>query len=217
MSAADKLSASASGGACDPEAKLGSAIVLDLDETLLYSTTNEVDDRPPDYRYGELLGYHRPYAVEFLRFCRHRFEYLIVFTAGAPNYAAAMVQALEHKAKVRFDYVFDRQSCTEETENTGFLEYWSRYTKFLSLLREKLLPPEIAERIDWNDSLLLDDLANNARENLGQAMLMPKFSRRTVAPLAADDWLVRAHRFIESKPSGAKWSQVDRAFWFLLQ
>lgn len=201
--------------ACEPETKLGSAIVLDLDETLLYSTTREVDDQQPDYRYGELLGYHRPHVVEFLRFCRRRFDYLVVFTAGAPNYAAAMVQALEQKAKIRFDYVFDRQSCTEETENTGFLEYWSRYTKFLSAMREKLLPKEVAERIDWNDVLLLDDLANNARENLGQAMLMPKFSRRAVAPLSSDDWLERAKRFINAKPSGTKWSQVDRAFWFL--
>lgn len=197
------------------ETKLGSAIVLDLDETLLYSTTHEVDDRAPDYRYGDLLGYHRPHVVEFLRFCRRRFDYLIVFTAGAPNYASAMVQTLERKAKVRFDHVFDRSACTEEAENTGFLEYWSRYTKFLAVLRETLLPKETADRIVWDDVLLLDDLANNARENLGQALLIPKFSRRTVAPLVSDDWLERAQRFIAAKPSGTKWSQIDRAFWFL--
>lgn len=196
-------------------ARKGSAIVLDLDETLLYSTTRPVNGKSPDYQYGDLVGYHRPSALDFLRYCRAHFDHVIVFTAGAPNYAMAMIEALQQRSGVSFDYTFDRRACIEETENTGFLEYWNRYAKYLQTLRDRLLPEDVAKTIDWDDTLLLDDLAHNARENLRQAVLMPKFSRRTASPLDADDWLRRVQRFIDAKPDKVKWAQVDKTFWFL--
>lgn len=195
--------------------KKSSAIFIDLDETMLYSTSRLVEQKKPDYYYGDLVGYHRPGAVEFLRFCRAQFEYVIVFTAGAPAYAQAMVESLQKRSGVKFDFVFDRRACIEETENTGFLEYWQKFVKHLSSLRNILLPKDVAERIDWDDTLLIDDLAHNARENLKQTVIVPKYSRRTTENLEEDDWLPRLQKFLDSKPQGQKWSAVEKLFWFL--
>lgn len=203
------------GGGGKKSKKKSSAIVIDLDETLLYSTMRAVEKKKPDYQYGDLLGYHRPGATEFLRYCRAQFEFLIVFTAGAPNYASAMVESLQKRSGIRFDFVFDRRACVEETENTAFREYFNRYVKHLVALKNSMLPKEIAERIDWDDTLLIDDLAHNARENLQQALMIPKFSRRTTESLDSDDWLARLQRFIDAKPADVKWCNVERVFWFL--
>ncbi len=195
--------------------KKSSAIVIDLDETILYSTTRLVGGQKPDYSYGDLIGYHRPGACDFLKFCRQRFEFVIVFTAGAPAYASAMIESLQKQSGITFDFVFDRRACVEETENTGFMQYWQKYVKHLSSLRTSMLPKQIAEQIDWDDTLLIDDLAHNARENLQQIVIIPKFSRRTTNSFEDDDWLQRLQRFIDAKPAGVRWAEIERTFWFL--
>lgn len=214
--------------------RLGSAAFVDLDETLLFSCYYRGADRRRrdddekvyydsargrnDYRFGDIVGYKRPHAADLLRFLHDRFDHLFVFTAGNEAYAEAMVDTMFDGLPFRPKIVFDRSSCVEETENTAFMEYWRKYTKDLGTL------PFGTHSVDLNDSILIDDLANNGRHNSGQALLIPKFAYD--ASFEDDDWLLRVKRYLErakktsAAASGMKqkepaWSDVDKSLWFL--
>lgn len=207
--------------------RLGSAAFVDLDETLLFSCYYRGADRrrrddddkvcydsergQSDYRFGDIAGYIRPHALDLLRFLHDRFDHLIVFTAGNKAYAAAMVDVLFENLDFRPRLVFDRTSCIEETENTAFMEYWRKYTKDLTTLNLGNC------RVNLDDSILIDDLANNARLNPRQTLLIPKFSYD--ASFEEDDWLKRAKAYLETAKKGTNstklWANVDKSTWFL--
>jgi hypothetical protein len=198
--------------------RLGSAAFVDLDETLLYSTfvdnarksskkkSFDASRGSFDYYSDGIRGYHRPHARELLRFLSERFDHLYVFTAGTRAYADDMVRALFDETKP--DRVFDRSHAVQEMENTAFLEYWQKHTKLLDRLAT-----ELSADVDLNDSILIDDLANNARGNLAQAILVPKY--QYAASFEGDDWLERLQRYLAAKPAGKSWSEIDKSVWFL--
>ena len=77
---------------------LGSAAIVDLDETLLFSCFNRPDKKDDgadnakdadkimydksrkmnDYSFGDIVGYKRPHVNEFLTFLHDRFDHLFV-------------------------------------------------------------------------------------------------------------------------------------------
>lgn len=199
-----------------PIRRLGSAVFLDLDETLLYSTfVGAVAGKErynaargaADYEFDGIVGYHRPHAHDLLRFLHARFDHLFIFTAGTRQYADGMVRLLFASLPFQPTRVFDRSHAVQESENTAFLEYWQKYTKMLVRLDD--LPADV----DLDDSILIDDVANNARNNLPQAILVPKYQYS--ASFEGDDWLLRLERYLAAKPASKTWSEIDKSAWFL--
>ena len=94
-------------------------IVFDIDETLVYATTNRLEVKQPSSiddtifikmtRFGGMIKAFlsfRPYLVNMLDILRDHFE-LILYTCGTASYAAAFAEAVERigGGKRYFDHV----------------------------------------------------------------------------------------------------------------
>lgn len=90
-------------------------IVLDLDETLIYSTEKPLD-RDPDFQGGYYFTYRRPYLTEFLDFCFQHFE-VAVWTSSGIDYAEIIVKnILLDSQKLAFLWASERGTHTYDPE-----------------------------------------------------------------------------------------------------
>ena len=108
-------------------------LVLDIDETLVYATTNRSELRIIDEtinikmtKFGaSVKAYlsYRPYIFEMLDILRDHFE-LILYTCGTANYAAAFVESVEKNGgnKKYFDHVLSLQHCLYSMENEIYIK-----------------------------------------------------------------------------------------------
>lgn len=190
------------------------------------ATLHELFDteRPPpaDYTYDELDGFLRPYAVEFVRYCRRAFRYVVVLTAGTESYAAHIVRVLfEERAGYTPDAVLDRTACVEIELSCGGTALAAAaspvYAKPLSSIRAHLQHLDI----DWDDAVLVDDLAINARQNrYRNTLLVPKFDivalhMQHQHELVADTWLADLRAYLDrALRTAIKWAHTDTTFWF---
>ena len=83
-------------------------LVLDLDETLIYSN-EETIGREADF-HDEYATYHRPGVHDFLEGCFEHFPEVAVWTAAARDYAEPILQDLG--VLDRFAFVWCRERCT---------------------------------------------------------------------------------------------------------
>ena len=118
-------------------------MVLDIDETLVYATTNRnelpsIDEtifikmtstnRPYMQKLTKLgasvkafLSY-RPHVFKFLDSLRDHFE-LILYTCGTASYAAAFSESVEKNGGKRyFDHVLSLQHCLFSMENEIYIK-----------------------------------------------------------------------------------------------
>jgi TFIIF-interacting CTD phosphatase-like protein len=107
-------------------------LVLDIDETLVYATTNRNEMKLIDEtiqikmtKFGAgvraFLSY-RPYLFEFLDALRIHFE-LILYTCGTAPYAAAFSESVEKNGgKKYFDHVLSLQHCLFSMENEIYIK-----------------------------------------------------------------------------------------------
>jgi len=113
--------------------------VLDIDETLVYATTNKTELKKIDEtisikmtKFGaSVKAYlsYRPHLFEFLDALRPHFE-IILYTCGTAAYAAAFAESVEKKGEKKyFDHVLSLQHCLYSMEN-------EMYIKDLKILEE---------------------------------------------------------------------------------
>ena len=57
-------------------------IVLDLDNTLIFSTENMLSERPFDHMIDNLYIYHRPYLEDFFEFCFENYRSVNIWSHG---------------------------------------------------------------------------------------------------------------------------------------
>jgi len=84
-------------------------LVMDLDSTLVYSTTSKPDNTLIVHKFGNLNVHLRPYAKEFL-IILNKYYTIHVFTAGVEEYAKFVVSVLD-KEKNIIKKVFSRKYC----------------------------------------------------------------------------------------------------------
>ena len=87
-------------------------LVLDMDETLLYSVSPGSLHRtlgPPDFE-GVYDTYWRPYVHAFLDEALESYREVAIWTAGTLSYALPLVEALG--VKDRLSFVWGRERCT---------------------------------------------------------------------------------------------------------
>src|SRR6056297_1600803 len=246
---------------------MGSVLVLDLDETLLsaicYTEIGfsprekqkwrqhcmQVTQKCRNYwpnllstRSNNYFMFVRPYAVQFLQYCRKVFDFLVIFTAGTKSHAAHIhTHIFQQQASVTADFVFDRENCGKFASNSSQQEnvcgtsktILAPHQKNLCHLREQVeqrASTEQLQKIDWSDCLFVDDLATHVANNCGEMLLVPKFDypclRNMLSPqiveneaamleASRDDTLRKLSLFIQAKRSsttGHCWQQVDKRF-----
>lgn len=58
--------------------------------------------------------------------------------------------------------------------------------------------------------VFVDDTSTHVANNAAHGVLVPKFRGEV-----GDDWLIRLQRFLECKPAGSRWSDVERHLWIV--
>ena len=183
-------------------------IVLDLDETLLHSDEAPEAlanfDRPPDYHVPNtsMVGWLRPHLKAFLEYLFDNFD-VIVWTAGSKEYADVVVPAAfrEHGLPMP-RRILSADDCGSRLENVG----WQRYEKG----RYKPLPKLWKRGLSHKNTLIIDDRADTASDNIENLILMPEFVRD-------DDYLLKLKRWLqrENVAKRSNLSLLDKTTWWL--
>lgn len=140
-------------------------LILDLDETLIYSSEMLLEDEP-DFRIGIFYTYKRPYLNEFLEFCFENFE-VAVWTSSTRTYAKEILRnILNENQKLKF--LYSRERCTFSFDEE-LLENF--YSKKLTKLRRR--------GVNLESVIVIDDSPEQWRDSYGNLVRVKKFLGET--------------------------------------
>lgn len=143
-------------------------LLLDLDETLIHSSTKELTGLKVVARVGDLNFYARPHLETFLKTVEPLYQ-LGVWTAASADYASIVVSAI-FSTPANLALVWSRERCCSSYDpETGDL----RYLKDLKKVKR--------QGYDLAQTLFIDDIPGNLRKNYGNHIRIPPFTG------AADD------------------------------
>lgn len=172
----------------DRDVKTGRCLVLDLDETLActdYDIANlnrlDILNNPSlmdlrsriyllqltDFRVpkgtgtiNEMWGIMRPHLHEFLVFAFSYFETIVVWTAGQPDYAYAMCDGLflnVHPPHL----ILTSKNCVPNGPSKPLTQLFN--------------DPYWSTRISPNNTLMIDDRADNMAANVANGIIIPSY------------------------------------------
>ena len=169
-------------------------MILDLDETLLYSVEQRLG-REPDCAVGPYHVYRRPHLEEFLTSCGRNFE-MAVWTSSSADYAEAVVQAT-FPADIRLRFVWSRERCVQRLDAERHQTYFVKDLKKIKRLG-----------YDLNRVLIVDDTPQKLERNYGNALYVTPFLGD-----ANDGELRRLARYLETIREVANVRSLEKRGW----
>lgn len=170
------------------------ALMLDLDETLVYASDIELD-RPADFRALDYHVYRRPHLQAFLDHVLARFD-VGVWTSSGRVYAEAVCAALFPPQTLRFLWASERCSLSRDW-NTG--EYLNR--KRLQKLKTHGYR---LERL-----LAIDDTPSKHAQNYGNLVCVSEY----LGEDAHDDELLRLIGYLDALSDETNVRAVEKRRW----
>jgi carboxy-terminal domain RNA polymerase II polypeptide A small phosphatase len=169
-------------------------LILDLDETLIHTTTAPLR-KPPDFAFDEFLVYRRPRLDRFLAFAEEHFT-VAVWTSSSPDYAAEIVRNI-FPAPDRLAFVWARDRCTPRLD-------WERYGM------DWLKPLKKVKRLGFplEEMIAVDDSPEKYIRNYGNLV--------RVAPFVGDsddDELLRLERYLLVLKELPDVRAVEKRWW----
>ena len=196
--------------------KVDKVVVLDLDETLVFTTSTPLGDSSlgasalpaPDYSTGGISGFIRPGAVQLLHFCFGHFKYVGIWTAATEPYAHVIVNALFGRVGLSPHFLLTDKDCEgRQLEGPLGLFYTTKP------LRKLWTHPDYR----WlgatpTNTLVVDDRPETAVENADNLIPMPKF--RVGRPIDLyDHWLYLLVCYLRELLFVADTRAVDKQQW----
>lgn len=136
-------------------------LVLDLDETLIYSTEQPLE-RPADFQAGRFHVYCRPGLPGFLTRCLEWFK-VGVWTSSSEPYAQAVVDRI-FPDPAQLDFVWSRDRCVRRFSAERQHYFWIK-----DLAKLKTRHP--LEKI-----LIVDDTSTKLMRNYGNHILIRQWT-----------------------------------------
>lgn len=202
-------------------------ILLDLDETLVHTSENyhNLDPLLDEFLSsntkpyiidapfinediivnGRMWGSTRPYLEDFLIYCFHKFDKVIVWSAGTSRYVKETVKHVFSRVRSPH-YVFTRRDCLKVKTGgvTKPIEHLAKNNPTLGL--------------DLTNTLLIDDQVSNFEHNPNNGIAIPEYlpdfsvpkdkkSKGTILKHDTDDNLLRLITWFDS--SGILHPDVD--------
>jgi len=136
-------------------------LILDLDETLIYSTEKSLE-RGCDFTVEQYFVYKRPFIEEFLAFCFANFD-VGVWTTSTADYASAIVSRVTTGDQT-LQFLWSRDRCTwafDEATHERIL------VKKLDKLKKRGHRPE--------SIIVIDDTASAWRSSYGNLLRVSRF------------------------------------------
>jgi len=146
-------------------------IVLDVDETLIYSSTHTLLNRPPDFVLGgEYFTHIRPGAIDFLKtiIADDRFR-VGIYSKATGDYILEFITGVGLKES-DFELIFDRSRLVKKVYDYG---PWARgrgieYFKDLKKVKRRL-----GCHIDR--MVAIDDIPSNYPRSYGNVLRVPEY------------------------------------------
>lgn len=122
-------------------------LILDIDETLLHSTYEDLK-REPDFYFKERRVYLRPYLNEFLEYCFKNYD-IAIWTSAKADYARFILKKITGDL-LKFKFIWTRNHCKRNIKWNGFMNSES-YIKDLSKVSD----------YELKDIKIIDDTPQN--------------------------------------------------------
>jgi TFIIF-interacting CTD phosphatase-like protein len=128
-------------------------LILDLDETLVYSTAEPRDNLgPSDLQIGEYCVYRRPCLDEFLGFVATCFDLAVWSSAGSAYVSALVGYLFSTPSSLRFVWASERCTRRFHPENQDY--YWVKDLKKVKragfALQRVLMIDDTPEKLERN-------------------------------------------------------------------
>jgi carboxy-terminal domain RNA polymerase II polypeptide A small phosphatase len=138
-------------------------LVLDLDETMVFATKDELPGVHEDGRFEDYIIYKRPYLNEFLHAVSKVFR-LAVWSSAGDVYVSEVVKAITPEG-VQFDFVWGRSKCSRR-HNRAFDEYYW----------EKRVEKFVKHGFGLEGIIIVDDTREKTAANYGNAIYISEYS-----------------------------------------
>ncbi len=122
-------------------------LILDIDETLLHSTYEDLK-REPDFCFKERLVYLRPHLKEFIKNCFENYD-VAVWTSAKADYAKFVLKKITGDLS-KFKFIWTRKNCQKILRWNGFMNVES-YIKDLTKI----------QGYEQKDIIIIDDTPQN--------------------------------------------------------
>ena len=146
-------------------------IILDLDETLVYATTDKLSIKH-DFEVGNYFVYKRPHLCQFIEYIQKNFDFA-VWSSASDAYVEEMTKKLSLHEKTVFTWArskatFKRPS-TFDAEGNLNVDTLNHHFFVKRLKKVKKLG------FDLEKVLIIDDSPHKSRENYGNAIYVEEF------------------------------------------
>jgi len=169
-------------------------VILDIDETLVFSTLTPLDRRE-DFMIDKYYVYRRPHLNNFFLFCLYNFR-SAVWSSSSPSYAEAMMDQISSEAD-KLEFIWSREQCTQRIDpETGQL-YWLKNLKKVK-----------NRRYDLDRVLMIDDSPEKVQKNYGNHLLVSPFLGDE-----ADNELLYLKKYLESIKETDNIRSLDKRGW----
>jgi len=142
-------------------------VILDLDETLVYSTYEPIDDNW-DFEAFKYKVYKRPGLDSFISELKKHYE-VAVWSSASDDYVVKIVENIFPK-DYPLKFVWGRSKCTlqfdhQHIDELGYSDYFNHmnYAKILKKAVKKGLA-------DYKRTLIVDDTPSKLKYNYGNAI-----------------------------------------------
>lgn len=164
-------------------------IILDLDETLLFATQNELD-YPPHHVIWPYHVYLRPFFHSFLGKIQPHFE-LALWSSASDEYVEAMVKTVFPK-DFEFHFFWGRSRCTPLLHAGHEGHYRPDEVLGHQLFVKKLKKVKRIFKWPMERILIVDDTPEKCLDNYGNAIYINEFNgeRDDVELLKLTDYLI---------------------------
>lgn len=169
-------------------------LVLDIDETLLYSSLEHLG-REPDFVVAPYFVYKRPGVNKFLETCFDWFE-VGIWTSATADYSEEILKNLMSNIS-RISFLWCRDKCTRRFDYETLREYYLKDIKKLKKKGYKI------EKI-----IVIEDSRQAVQRNYGNAIIVQEYQGET-----NDDELLKLLRYLEKLGTVENVRTIDKRNW----
>ena len=141
-------------------------LILDLDETLIHGATQKLDYEPACIAPWCFL-YKRPFAEEFMDFCKEHFN-VAIWTTASPEHAEMVLSEI-CEPDYPFEFIWTSNRCTQARDKVGMDDYGSGYHWVKDLKKIKRLGFKLEQTI------MVDDTPSMLERQYGNLVPIKRF------------------------------------------
>ena len=169
-------------------------LILDIDETLVYSTEKALD-RTCDFRIEQYFVYKRPYLEKFLNICAENYD-IAIWTSSSKLYAEAILAEIM-PSNLELKFVFSREQCTLRFNE---LDFKYSYTKNLKKVKKRGYKLE--------NILMVDDTPRKLEKNYGNLIIIKEYSGDI-----DDNELKILSKYLKSIVKKENFRTIEKRYW----